>query len=103
MIGLFRRFSRFLHNRMRFSNFFTKLVALFLLAAFLPLMLCSFLFINEAMNSAAETTAAAIRTNLYQSYSVMDSHFSQLKKYANLLLGDSGINDFLRNGDRDAT
>ena len=102
-MGPLKRLIRYLNNRMRYSNFFAKLVGLFVVAVFLPLLLCSFLFINAAVESSAENTAAAVRTNQYQSYAVMDSHFSQLKKYADLLLGDSGINDFLRDGDREAT
>ena len=86
-MGPLKRLIRYLNNRMRYSNFFAKLVGLFVVAVFLPLLLCSFLFINAAVESSAENTAAAVRTNQYQSYAVMDSHFSQLKKYADLLLG----------------
>ncbi|MDD3192740.1 MAG: histidine kinase [Oscillospiraceae bacterium] len=98
-----KRFFHYCQNRFRYSNFFTKMVALFLVAAFLPLFLCSILFVTDTIQTSGENTAASIRNNFQQTYTVLNNRFSQIKKCADLLLNDAGTNDFLRNGTRETT
>ena len=98
-----RRFFHYWQNRIRYSNFFTKMVALFLAAVFLPLFICSFLFVTDTIQSSGENTAASIRNNFQQTYNVLNDRFTQVKRWGDLLLNDAGINEFLRNGKTDAT
>ena len=98
-----KRLFHYCRNRFRYSNFFTKMVALFLVAAFLPLFVCSAFLVTDTIRVSGENTAASIRNNFQQTYSVLDSRMTQVKKCAELLLNDSGTNDFLRNGQNETT
>ena len=93
-----KRFFHYLQNRIRYSNFFTKVVALFLASVFLPLFVCSFLLVTDTIRVSGENTAASIRNNFQQTYDVLNDRLGQIKKCANLLLNDPGINQFLRSG-----
>ena len=98
-----KRFFHFLQNRIRYSHFFTKVLTLFLVAAFLPLFVCSFLLVTDTIRVSGENTAASIRNNFQQTYGVLNDRFSQVKKCADLLLNDPGINQFLRSGRAEAS
>ncbi len=93
-----KRFLHYLQNRIRYSNFFTKVVALFLAAVFLPLFVCSFLLVTDTIRVSGENTAASIRSNFQQTYDALNDRFGQIKKCAALLLNDPSINQFLRSG-----
>ena len=77
-------------NRFRYSNFFTKMVALFLVAVFLPLFICSAFLVTDTIHASGENIAASIRNNFQQTYTSLDNRLTQVKKCADLLLNDAG-------------
>ena len=98
-----KRLFHYCRNRFRYSNFFTKMVALFLVAAFLPLFVCSAFLVTDTIRVSGKNTAASIRNNFQQTYTSLENRLTQVKKCADLLLNDAGINDFLRNGKNETT
>lgn len=98
-----KRLFHYCRNRFRYSNFFTKMVALFLVAVFLPLFICSAFLVTDTIHASGENIAASIRNNFQQTYTSLDNRLTQVKKCADLLLNDAGINDFLRNGKNEST
>ena len=98
-----KRLFHYCRNRFRYSNFFTKMVALFLVAAFLPLFVCSAFLVTDTIQVSGKNTAASIRNNFQQTYTSLENRLTQVKKCADLLLNDAGINDFLRNGKNETT
>lgn len=99
----FGRIRRYWHNRIRYTNFFTKMVGLFLVSVFLPLFVCSILFVSDTIQTSAANTATSVRNNFQQTYIVLNDQFTQVKKCADLLLNDAGINAFLRTGQSEKT
>lgn len=98
-----KRLFHYCRNRFRYSNFFTKMVALFLVAAFLPLFVCSGLSGNRHhpgfRQKHRRLHPQQLSADLYLSGKPSDTG----KKCADLLLNDAGINDFLRNGKNETT
>ena len=74
------------------------MVALFLVAAFLPLFVCSAFLVTDTIQVSGKNTAASIRNNFQQTYTSLENRLTQVKKFSYLIFNDAVINDFMRNG-----
>ena len=81
----------YFRSKIRNMSLYKKLLFVFMLSVFIPLVLSTYLYVSNTMRFSSSVAKASIETAFEQAYSVLSAQMNDMKRSASQLINDSRI------------